>query len=81
MDDELIDNPDTIRAMEQLKQAQQAQRMALAKVRVAEKEFLDCVTLIAKNLKVNQRWNLVCRTHIQEGVMAMIRAISQPDEK
>lgn len=81
LEDLPIDNPDTERMMEQLKQSQQVQKSALTRIREAEKAYLEVAVSISNNLKVNPRWFAICKTHIQEGTMAAIRAISQPDEK
>lgn len=74
-------SPDAQGVMAQLKAKQKIISGAIDDIREAEKAYLDAITKITNNVLVNPRWTSICKTHAQEGTMAMIRAISRPEEK
>ncbi len=80
LDTDLLDTDESDVLLAQLKQKQNSQRLAMNKVRAIEKEYLDTVTSISSNLQVDARWLAICKTHIEEGTMAMIRGITRPND-
>ena len=81
LDESLLDNPETKRLLDQMKRKQQEQKIAIEKIRKAEHDYIDIANKISNNLHTNPHWKTLCLNHIQEGTMALIRAISNPNER
>ncbi|HEW98624.1 MAG: hypothetical protein DRR16_15475 [Candidatus Parabeggiatoa sp. nov. 3] len=48
-------------------------------VKTTGAEIGDLVTQLAQNAELDQRWIEIGKTHIQQGLMALTRGITQPD--
>jgi hypothetical protein len=81
MDDDLLDTPEATAALEKLKKSQHAQKEAISKVKEAEDYYLTCLTKIAANLQLSEKWYALSKTQAALATMSMIRAISKPTER
>ncbi len=48
-------------------------------VKTTGAELGNLVTQLAQNAELDQRWIEIGKTHIQQGLMALTRGITQPD--
>ena len=81
MDDELLDTPEAAAALEKIKNSQRAQKDAIFKVKAAEEDYIECITKIAANLQLSEKWFALSKTNVALATMSMIRAISKPTER
>ena len=61
--------------------SQSKKKIALERVDTAEQELMREIVAISHNQLVNQRWFSIAKTHIEQGIMALRRAIIKPDER
>ena len=57
-----------------------AQIDAINTIKDNEAIMLDCMKTIWIELSTNTRWLSIAKTHIEQGCMAMVRGICNPDD-